>query len=370
MEIEESNRLRRAAIAEPTKIKGREARRRARSAIEAMPPFRRTTGPATRQHIKATLRAALNVAISLNLLTFNPAAHVEIDAVKRPTAVVWTAARVERWQESGLRPSPVMVWTPAQFGRFLDAISGDPPVLPLSCLRFRGLRRGELCGLRWEDVDLDAGTITVTTQLIEYAGEVHESDPKSEAGARIVALDTESIETFRRHRTCQIMARIDAGDAWIETGRVFTREDGSWLAPGWLSDYFERLIRRLGLPTIRLHDLRHLGATLAHAAGVTMKTIQAMLGHSSEHFTANTYTSVLPEVAVEAAEAAALIVPRQTPSGARSAPAGRRCIEEREGPRASASDETPAQGHYHPEPPDGIEPSTYALRVRRSSRLS
>jgi integrase len=308
MEIEESNGLRRTALLDLKKIKGREARRRAKAAIKAMAPFRRITGPATRLHIKATARAALNAAIAMSLLTFNAAAHLEIDPVNRPLPVVWTQARVERWQGTCVRPAPVMVWTPIQLGRFLDAISGDPLYGLFHVMGFRG---GEACGLRWEDVDLEAGTITIATQLIHHEGEIHETEPKSEAGARVVMLDVETRETFRRHRARQIMARIDAGDAWIETGRVFTREDGSWIAPNWLSDYFDRLVRRLGLPPIRLHDLRHGAATLAHAGGADMKTIQELLGHSSQHFTADTYTSVLPEVALAAAEAAALLVPRQ-----------------------------------------------------------
>lgn len=94
------------------------------------------------------------------------------------------------------------------------------------------------------DVDLDARTITMATQLVEYEGGVHESEPKSDAGSRSVALDAESVTAFRWHRTRQLMAQLDANDAWIDTGRVLTRVDGSWVAPGWLSDHFERLVRR------------------------------------------------------------------------------------------------------------------------------
>lgn len=89
------------------------------------------------------------------------------------------------------------------------------------------------------------------------------------------------------------------------------RPTGEWVEPNCLSDYFERLVRKAGLPPIRLHDLRHGAATIALAAGTEMKAVQDMLGHSSISLTSDTYTSVLPELARDAAEAAVRLVPRQ-----------------------------------------------------------
>jgi len=146
-----------------------------------------------------------------------------------------------------------MVWTPTQTGAFLDAIVEDEYYTLFHLVALRGLRRGEACGLRREDVDLKARTITVATQLVENDNEVEESAPKSHAGDRVVAL--------RRHRAQQDEARLAAGVAWIDSGRVFVSADGAWLQPAWLSDHFERLVGRTGLPPIRLHDLRH-GAAL------------------------------------------------------------------------------------------------------------
>ncbi|RBQ21980.1 hypothetical protein DP939_04750 [Spongiactinospora rosea] len=91
---------------------------------------------------------------------------------------------------------------------------------------------------------------------------------------------------------------------------MFTKEDGSGLHPAWVTEEFERIAFEIGLPPIRLHDLRHGAATLALAAGVDMKTVSAMLRHSSQAITSDTYTSVLPEVAHSAAEKIAAIVPR------------------------------------------------------------
>ncbi|MEV0900371.1 site-specific integrase [Actinoplanes sp. NPDC049802] len=122
----------------------------------------------------------------------------------------------------------------------------------------RGLRRGEACGLRWEDVDLKSKTVTIATQLVEEnGGVIGESAPKSDAGNRVVALDVGTIAVLRKHRARQGKAQLAAGEAWVDSGRVFTRATGEWLPPDWLSDHFDRLVRSSGLPPIRLHDLRH-----------------------------------------------------------------------------------------------------------------
>jgi integrase len=309
--IAETNALRRAALADLRTTRGRDQRRTARDAIAALPPFRRTTGPTTRQHIRATLRAALNSAISQELITFNAAAQVELDPARRPKGLVWTNERVETYAKTGQRPSPVMVWTPAQTGAFLDFIAEDEFYALFHLVTLRGLRRGEACGLRWTDVDLPSLTITVAIQLVQEGASIEENAPKSDAGDRLVALDAETTSVLRVQRTRQSRQRVTAGPSWLDTGRVFTRADGSWVTPDWLSDHFDRLVARSGLPPIRLHDLRHGAATLALAAGADMKVVQEMLGHSSITITADTYASVLPEVARSAAEGAAQLIPRQ-----------------------------------------------------------
>ncbi|MEU1360230.1 tyrosine-type recombinase/integrase [Micromonospora zamorensis] len=102
-----------------------------------------------------------------------------------------------------------------------------------------------------------------------------------------------------------------SGRSSTKSGRLFCRPTGGWIEPDWLSDHFDRLVRKAALPPIRLHDLRHGAATIALAAGTEMKVVQDMLGHSSISLTSDTYTSVLPELARDAAEAAARLVPRQ-----------------------------------------------------------
>ncbi|MFL4494709.1 tyrosine-type recombinase/integrase [Streptomyces sp. VTCC 41912] len=317
--ITEGNATRCRAIEDLAEIpwKGRvhRARRQVlKAAIAEMDPFRRVATPATRQRIRSTLRAALNAAIAQQLITFNPASHVELEAGKRPKALVWTEERILHWKRTGEKPSPVMVWTPEHTGLFLDHVAEDRLYALWHLIVFRGLRRGEACGQRWTDTHLDDGRITVAKQLVVSGWEVYEDDPKTDAGARTIALDSDPVRALKRHRIQQDKDREEWGSAWAETGRVFTKENGEILHPANVTRRFIELCEEIGLQPIRLHDLRHGAATLAHAAGADLKDIQEMLGHSSIAITADTYTSLLPETDRAIAEAAARLVPRARPT--------------------------------------------------------
>ncbi|MFF4725009.1 tyrosine recombinase XerC [Streptomyces mirabilis] len=270
---------------------GNAARRKAmKAAIAKMEPYRHIVGPATRQRVRSTLRAALNAAIAQQLITFDPAAHVELEAGKRPKALVWTEERILHRKRTGEKPSSVMVWTPEHTGLFLDHVAEDRLYALFHLIAFRGLRRGEACGQKWTDTNLDAGLITVAKQLVVDGWEVYEDDPKTDAGARTVALDSDTVQTLKRHRAQQDKDRKEWENAWVETGRVFTKENGELLHPANVTRRFIDLYEEIDLPPVRLHDLRHGAATLAHAAGADLKDVQEVLGHSSITITADTYT--------------------------------------------------------------------------------
>ncbi|MGY4989202.1 tyrosine-type recombinase/integrase [Streptomyces nigrescens] len=144
--------------------------------------------------------------------------------------------------------------------------------------------------------------------------EVYEDDPKTDAGARTIALDSDTVRALKRHRAQQDKDREEWGSAWVETGRVFTKENSEMLHPANVTRRFIELCEEIGLRPIRLHDLRHGAATLAHAAGADLKGIQEMLGHSSIAITADTYTSLLPETDRAIAEATARLLPRARPT--------------------------------------------------------
>ncbi|MFC6881549.1 MULTISPECIES: tyrosine-type recombinase/integrase [Actinomadura] len=257
--------------------------------------------PATLNRIRATLRAALNAAIRQGLLTDNPASRAELPAARRPRAVVWTAARVEYWQRTGERP-PVAVWTAAQTAEFLHAIRDHRLYAAFHLIALRGLRRGEAAGLRWCDIDLDEGVAVISQQLQQYDGYLTACPPKTARSARVVALDRTTVAAQRARRRRQRQERAVYGEGFRDSGYVITCLNGDPMSPDRLTRIFQQLISEHGLPPVRLHDLRHGAATLALAAGVELKVVQEMLGHSSIVLTADTYTSVLPEVAHTAAE--------------------------------------------------------------------
>ena len=317
IEINDNNTLRRTALDELEQIpwKGRENRRRRKAlkeSIAAMPPFRRITGVSTQHRIRTTLRAALGVAIARGLIVFNAAAHVELTAAKRAKALVWTDERITEWLRTGAKPSPVMVWTPEHAGEFLDFLTdrGERLYGLFHVITFRGLRRGEGCGLRRTDRNRTQKTLTVATQLVLDGWEVIENPPKTDSGERVVVLDDYTDEVLDEQELRQEAERLEWGEAWIGSGRMFTMPDGSPIHPGWLTDYFERLVELSGLPPIRLHDLRHVAASLMLAAGVDIKIVSETLGHSDTRITRDIYQSVMPKAAQDAAEATASIVPR------------------------------------------------------------
>lgn len=275
--------------------------------------------PASVRRVYATLRSALNVAVKQQHLDRNPALLIHLDSGARPKALVWTAERVALWKETGKRPSPVMVWTREQTGAFLDSASDDPLYALYHLVALRGLRRGEAVGLSWSDVDLENGVVLIREQVVQLGWRTQRTTPKA-GSERMIALDTGTTQVLCEHRDRQDRQLHELGLPPRSLPYVFTRADGELVHPNFVTRHFAHLIAAAHLPPIRLHDLRHGAATLALAAGTDMKVVQEMLGHSSITITADTYTSVLPEMSRAAAQAAANLIPRRRSAGLSSPP--------------------------------------------------
>ena len=170
------------------------------------------------------------------------------------------------------------------------------------------MRRGEVLGLQWIDVDLDGGSLSVLHTLVSVDYKVESSEPKTPRARRTIDLDTATAVVLREHRKSQLEQRMMMGAGYGEAGLVFARADGSVIHPQALSDRFDRLVSGSGLPRIRLHDLRHTHATMALKAGVPVKVLSERLGHASVAFTMDVYQHVLPGMQREAAELVAGLI--------------------------------------------------------------
>ncbi len=172
-----------------------------------------------------------------------------------------------------------------------------------------GLRQGELLGLRWQDVDLESGTLSVRRQLTRSKENgLRFTELKSKKSRRSIRLATSAIEALRRHRSAQNEERLRLGRLWKDQDLVFANRTGAPLDVGNLTNYsFRPLLERAELPRIRFHDLRHTCATLLLSRNVNPKIVQEMLGHANISETMDTYSHVLPsmqETAVSAMEEA------------------------------------------------------------------
>ncbi|WP_232075861.1 tyrosine-type recombinase/integrase [Phytohabitans suffuscus] len=172
------------------------------------------------------------------------------------------------------------------------------------------MRRGEACGLRDEDVDLDGGHLTVVQQITTVAYRPITKNVKSDAGDRVIPLGPKTVAALRAYQVRREGWRQASGDQWPDTGLFFVRPDGKAWHPQTVSDRFDYLIAKSGLPPVRLHDLRHCAATYLRHGGADMKEVQETLGHSNLAITSDTYTSVLLEFQRTYADAAADLIPR------------------------------------------------------------
>jgi integrase len=165
------------------------------------------------------------------------------------------------------------------------------------------LRRGELCGLRWDDVDLDGKVLQINRTRVTVTRDVLDSTPKTESGRRSIPLDPSLVVVLHRHQTRQKAEKLAAGEAYRDGGYLLANELGEPYNPNDVSKAFDALVKASRLPRIRLHDTRHTAASLMLASGTPVKVVSDLLGHASPTITLATYAHVLPNMAEEAGAA-------------------------------------------------------------------
>ena len=232
-------------------------------------------------HCHRVLRQALQHAVKWGLLARNPT-----DAVDAP--------RPKRFEVNALRPDQA---------RLLQEAADESRYGPLvRAALTTGLRQGELLGLRWKDVELDAGVLSVrqTCQWLPGKGFVF-GEPKSRKSLRAVTLPASVVDALRRHRAAQLEERLAAGPAYVDRDLVFADPVGRPTHISTLRKYWLALTAAIGLNGLRFHDLRHTHASLLLQQGVHAKVVSERLGHATTAITMDIYSHVAPGLQVDAA---------------------------------------------------------------------
>jgi integrase len=252
--------------------------------------------PNTVHHVHAALHRALRDAVKWGYLQSNVAQFAD-----PPRA--------------SAQHKELPVWSEEQLHAFLDSVA-QQRLYPLwRFLAMTGCRRGEALGLTWRDLDNENGRVAIVRALVPIKGKLVETEPKTRRGRRLIALDAETVAVLREQAARQLAEQQALGDAWVDSGRVFTVENGAQLHPERISALFARLVRAAALPHIPLHGLRHTYASLALAKGVNPAIVSRRLGHATVAFTLDIYSHVLPQIDAEAAEViAAFSSPGSLPS--------------------------------------------------------
>lgn len=225
------------------------------------------------------VNAAMKKAVKLHFIPYNPCEAVELPKLKKYRAKVY---------------SPDMIQT------LLEKAKDTDMYLPIFLLVMVGLRRGELLALRWDDIDFRDNILKVRNNMVRGENGYIIKSPKSESGIRDIHLGQDVMSLLMQERLNYMKDMNKVG--FQNLNLVIRQEDGSPFHPDSMSQKWRRFLEKYNLPKIRLHDLRHSNATALIQAGVSPKVVQQRLGHADVQITLNTYTHVLPEMDIEAAE--------------------------------------------------------------------
>jgi integrase len=241
---------------------------------------RRGLSAQTVLHVHRTLSQALNHAVRLEVLIKNPAKQVK---PPRPTS-----------QE-------IKILSKEEIAALLAAAKDTHLYAPVLVAVATGIRRGELLGLRWSDVDLNVGRLTVNQAMQRTNGELEFKSPKTKTSRRTITLPAVTVEALQAHHKAQLEDRMKLGLGRDPHGLVFTRADGKPSDPDSLSKAFERLVIKAKLTPITLHGLRHTHISHLLMDGVHVKVVSERAGHANVNITLNTYAAYIPNMQADAA---------------------------------------------------------------------
>lgn len=255
------------------------------SDVDALLDAKREAGlsASTRRLIRSVLVQAINQAMKWRIVTRNEA------AMSTPVTVTRSEGRS---------------LSPAQAKRLMETLKTCPMGTLFTVMLTTGMRRGEALGLRWEDVDLKKGVISVRQQLQRINGELKATEVKTERSRRSINLAKPTVVALKEHKVTQKRERLES-PAWTETGYVFTTTLGTPLDPRNVAKQFESNCLKAKIGKWHPHELRHSAATLMLATGIPLQVVSAVLGHASIRITGDVYGHVLDPQRQNAADALA-----------------------------------------------------------------
>lgn len=227
------------------------------------------------------INAAMKQAVKLRKIPYNPCEGVVLPKLKKYRAKVYDIGMINQ---------------------LLDIAKGTDIYIPILLGVSVGLRRGEILALRWENIDLKKSIIKIRESMARGEDGAYIKSPKSEAGIRDIHVGGEVIQALRESKIAYLNDKIAQGAAFADDGFVVRQSNGKPMTPDAMTRKWRRFIKTNHLPDIRFHDLRHSNATALIMAGVNPKVVQQRLGHADVSITLNTYTHVLPEMDMEAAD--------------------------------------------------------------------
>jgi integrase len=237
--------------------------------------------PRSVAYIRAVLRIALNLAVEWGMVPRNAAA----------------LAKPPKQERHPIQPMAV-----EQLRVFMGAVAGDRNECLYLTAALCGLRKGELMGLKWSDVDMEQGTLTVRLQAQRINGAMELVPPKTDTSRRTVNIPVLVVDAMKRHRVRQLEERLASGPYWTDIGLVFPSTIGTIADSANITHAFHDALLRAGLPRQRFHDLRHLAASLMLAGDVNPKVMQEVLGHSAFDVTMDLYSHLMPAAKKDAAK--------------------------------------------------------------------
>lgn len=198
--------------------------------------------------------------------------------------------------------------------RLVECLEGEPLQYQaiIITLLYSGMRRGELCGLEWDDIDFKNCLIDINKSSLYLSDRgIYDDTPKTEESKRVIKVPQYAIDILNRHRNEQLLQMLKLGDKWIKSGKVFTQWNGKAIHPDTITGWFGDFLKRHDLPHISIHSLRHTNATLLIAGGADLRTVSKRLGHADMTTTANIYTHAIKSADERAAQVLDALLPNK-----------------------------------------------------------